>query len=526
MASTGFPLTGISPFSPRPGITRELLFAQGSGGTGGQRRDVVLVGNKTAGASRTLDGNGDATETIQGAFGSIQDVEERYGRKSEIYWAYKCFVDVDPGANIFICAVAENASAAAATRTYTFATAASDTTTLIIEWGGESTEVTVASGDTAITQAAAAVSAITKQVYWPFTAAVGGSGSEHIVTITASNGGPRGDLVVGRVRMRYRKSVATTITVGSVSSGTGADDFTNAIAAVAQSEFFYHVISATATSGVTSTDNGVGEYISGIVTQALPANGKDQEVHIGLVSTQANATTVATSSAANSVHAFFHHAENNDWTPFMLAAHCCAAKRSQEIAHPSANLTGYTNSDSTIFKVPDPFDKNDRPTGTEIDADLDNGVTPIAFGPNGAAYIVRMVSSRSWLGSSSAKDYRAREGHIGSAIKYAWAELKSRYVATRQPHVAADPIKGQKPLAGITYPSAVRALISGLIDDLAGPAVGGIPVLDPSPDAVARMKASVAVVALPDGVSATVDFEPVRHLNKIQTLVKQTGPAY
>jgi phage tail sheath gpL-like len=526
MPSTGYPLTGISATSPLPGIRREMLFAQGNSGTGGKRRDVVLVGNKTAGASRILDGNGNATETIQGPITSKADLETQFGRKSEIYWGYTRFVEVDPNPTIYVVVVAENASAAAATRTYTFVTAASEAGTLIIEWGGESVEVSVASGDTAITQAAAAVSAITKQTYWPFSAAVGGGGSEHIVTIAASNGGPRGDLVVGRVRMRYRKSISTVITASAVSSGTGADDYTDALAALNASEFHYHVAACTATSGVTSTDNGVGEYISSIVTAALPANGKDQEVHFGLVSTQANATTVATSSAANSVHAFFHRAENNDWTPFMIAAHNCAAKRSKEIAHPSANLTGYTNSDSSVYKVPDPYDKNDRPTLAELEADLDNGVTPIAFAPNGAAYIPRMVSSRSWLGTSATKDYRAREGHIGSAIKYTWAEVKSRYVATRQDHVAADPVKGQKPLAGVTYPSAVKSLLLGVIDDLAGPAVGGIPVLDPSPEAIARMKASVNVVDMADGISATVDFEPVRHNNKGNFLVKQTGPAY
>lgn len=528
MPSTGYPLTGISPTSPSPGTRRELRFAQGITSTSGQTRNVVLVGNKTGGADRTHDGMGDLTDTVQGPFGSAQDFEDRYGKRSELNWMYKKYVAVDPTANIYAVAVSEANGATAATRTYTFATTATDTTTLLIEWGGETLEVTVNSGDTAITQAANAVAKINAELYWPFTAAVGGGGSEHIVTITASNNGPRGDLVVGRVRMRYRKNVSTTITVGSVTSGTGADDFTAALTALGHFEIFYHVAACTATAGVTSNDNGVGEYITFINTQALPENGREQIVGFGLVGTQAQATTVATSSAANSPWAVFWHAENNDWTPAMIAAHCMAVKRSQEVLHPSANLAGYTNSENTPFQIPDPYDKSDRPTRTEIDSDLDNGVTPIAFYPDGTSYIVRQVTAKSWTGSSATKDYRAREGHIPSAISYAWQRLESLYAAARQqcPHVAADPVQGQKPVKGVMYPSAVAKLAESVIDELTGPAVSGIPVLDPSPDAIARMKASIDFVEMNDGISGTVNFEPVRHNLKGHFLINQTGPAY
>jgi phage tail sheath gpL-like len=519
MPSTGFPLTGISPQDPTPGIRRELLFAQGNTSTAGKRRDVVLVGNKTSSGSET-------TNTLGTAVLSSQDMEDRFGLRSELRWMYNKYVSVDPLATIYAIAVPEGGGAAAATKTVTFTTTATSSGTIVVEWGGESIQVSVASGDTAIVQAAALTAKINQQPYWPFTAAQGAPTNDHIVTLTAANLGPRSDYSIARVRCRALKSYGTTIAVSSVASGTTADDFTTALSALTAAEIYYHVAACTATAGVTATDNGVGEYITSIVNEAMPAVGKEQIVCFGLLGTQSQATTVATSSAANSVRAVFWHAENNDWTPAMLAAHCTAVKRSQEIAHPAANLRDYTNSDSTPFQVPDPYDKNDRPTATEISADLDNGVSPIAFDNSGAAKIVRQVTSRSWLGSSATKDYRAREGYIVSVIDYAWSVVKSRYVAIRQPHIAADPADGQLPVKGMTYPRDIKALILGVIDDLAGPFVGSIPLFDPSPDAIARMKKSVAVVDMNDGTSATADFEPVRANDKGNFRINQAGPSY
>jgi phage tail sheath gpL-like len=529
MPSTGFPLTGIAATSPLPGTKRELRFAQGTKSNAGQSRAVVLVGNKTGG-SATLDGMGDALNTVvsPSLIATSEDFETRFGKRSELNWMYRKYTEVDPNANIYVVAVPENGSATAATRTYTFATAASDTTTCLIEWGGETLEFTVNSGDTAIVQAAAAVAKITADPYLPFSAAIGAGGSEHIVTLTAANGGPRGDLVLGRVRMRYRKAVATTITVGSVTAGTGADDFTTALTALGQFEIYYHAAACTATAGVTTTDNGVGEYITFINDQALPANGKEQIVNFGLVGTQGQATTVATSSAANSVNAVFWHAENNDWTPAMIAAHCTAVKRSQEMIHPAANLAGYTNSENTRFTLPDPYDKNDRPTMIEQAADLDNGVTPIAFYPDGTSYIVRQVTARSWTGSSATKDYRAREGHIPSVVHYFWGEVEARISVANQNSrlVSGEPTKGAKPVKGVMYPSTVKKIIQNVIIDLAGPAVSSIPVLDPSQDAVSRMLESVSVVDMVDGISAMCDVEVARHNLKTHVIANQTGPAY
>src|SRR5262249_16954904 len=149
------------------------------------------------------------------------------------------------------------------------------------------------------------------------------------------------------------------------------------------------------------------------------------------------ATTVATAAAANNALSFFYHAKNSDWTPAMIAAHCAAVMRAQQIANPAANLTDYGKRSGDIFQIPDPFVKTNRLTPTEIRADLNNGVTPIGFTKQGQAFIVRQITSRSLTGTVN--DYRVREGHIPSVLHYFWDTLGARYFTSAQDFVADDP---------------------------------------------------------------------------------------
>lgn len=515
-------LTGIDPNDPTPGDRRELILGAGSSGTVGSSRDVIIFATKTSAGSEVV-------ETLGPAVGSSEECISRYGRRSEAYAMYKKYIAVDPGATLYIYPV--TAAGSASTCTFTFADgAATDTTTLYVEWAGETIGVTIASGDTAITQAAAFAAAVNAASggEWMFTASVGGGGSEHIVTCTTASilTGPRSSYVLTRLRATYAKSVTTTCTKSAVTAGTTEDDGTTAFATAAKSNYYYWVLPWHATSAPTTTDNQIGEAIQNVITQNLPSNGKEQMVCVGLVGTQAQATTVATASACNSTRAAFFHAENSDWLPSMLAAHCAAVKRSQEIAHPSANLAGYGPTDNTIFQVPAPYVIGDRPTATEIKADLNNGVSPIAFTPRGSPYIVRQITSRS-LNAQGSNDYRAREGHIPSAIDFAWQTFKQRYANTKQPFAANDPAEGKVPTARTTTPSAIKALMRSVIDDLTASKPLGIydgPIL--APDKIDQMKKSIAVTKVTAGFSIAVDLFAVEHNLKSETTIREVGAAY
>ena len=281
-------LTGIGS-DPTPAIRREIIFAQGDSLGVGSARIVILIGNKTTAGSETV-------ETLTTQILGDQDMRDRFGARSELYQMWRTYSYIDTNATIYAYPVTE--AGAASTFTLTFAGgAATDTTTMDITWGGLSTSFSVASGDTAIVQAAAYAAAVNSadSGSWPFTAAIGGSGSEHIVTVTSSNTGDRSPLSTARLLATYRKSVGTTATKSALAGGTTPDDFTTAYATIANAGTFYYQVSAkTATSAPTPTDNGVGEHAANITTQALPVNGKDQMAIFGLVGTNAEAITVAT----------------------------------------------------------------------------------------------------------------------------------------------------------------------------------------------------------------------------------------
>jgi len=516
------PLTGVDPNDPTPSIRREIILGAGESLGAGGERYVLIYGNKTSAGSETATTIGDPIQ-------SDQDCKDRFGARSEIYQQYRTYTMVDQNATIYAIAVAEPGGGSAGTVQFTFATAATDTTTVDVKWGGFTASFAVASGDSPETQATNLVSTINnaEQGTWPFTAAVNG-GDAKIVDVTCANTGDRGNLVLNRLRVTYRKSVGSTCTKGSVTNGSGTDDFTNAFAAAVTAGTFYYQISPKhATGAVTATDNGIGEHITNITTQALPINGRSQLVCFGLVGTNSQAIAVATSSAANSSRAFFWWQENNDWTPGMLAAHCTAVMRQQQILHPSANLTGYANGDSTPFFVPPPNDKNDVPTTTEIRNALNNGICPISFTTLGAPFIVRQVTSKSLVPGTTTNDYRVREGHIPSAIDFAWEQIQAKYAAQRQPFLAADPPQGQKPLPKTTYPSSVRGLVASVIDDLTSAApVGGTylgPILDPS--TVTQQKNSIVARKITGGISVQVDLVAVEHNNKAEFTLRDVSAA-
>jgi phage tail sheath gpL-like len=513
--ASGYTLTGVDPNDPIPGIIREILFAQGQGSGANTNRLVLLYGNKTS------DGT-EATNTIGDPIQSRDDVITRFGRRSEIRWLFESYVQVDSDAMMYAIAVPENGSGATASVDFTFTTTATARGNILIENMGRSATVPVEIGDTVTTQAAACKAAINawEESGMPFTA----DNSSGVLTVTTSQKGLRAGRVLDQLRIRYLSSTGSSVAKGSITEGTGADDFTTAYAAAAAwGDFYYQVNPSYTTSSTSATDNGVGEGAAYIATQALPVNGKGQQMIFGLTGTNAQAVTVATS--VNSVRCKFVWAEDNPFWPGMLAAQFAAVMRSQEIAHPGAKLAGYTSTDSTPFYIPAPYSADSRPTTTEVRAALNNGITPITFDKFNRPIVVRHVTSRS-LNASGATDYRARPGHIPSCMDYAWAELLTRVSnqMANMPFVGPDPQRGQKPLGGVMTPSIVGGIVGKVTTDLSGPWAGGSPVLDPS--ALNDTLATIGVIPLNNGYSVKWNPISVRHMEKWQGRIEESSPAY
>lgn len=502
---SGFPLTGVDPADPTPGLVRELRVAQGTSTGAGTSRDVCLVGNKLSAGSEAVD-------TLGTAILDEEDCITRFGQGSELHWMYKKFTAVPQSANVYAIAVTEGSGAASVG--FTLLGTASGSTTLKVTVHGETVEVGVASGDAIGTIGAAAVAKINAQADWPVTAAY----STGVITLTAKNTGTRGDYIMARARMTFSKSATTTVTKGAVTGGGADDDMTNAITALQSANIYYQVLAKTTTSSASASDNGIGEHSAFINAMIQPTNGKEFVGIAALTGTQSQATTVATS--VNNAFYFLPHAENNDWPASMIAAHYAAIKRSKEIAHPGANLTDYGTRSGDICLIPDPYTKSDRPTSTEIRADLNNGVIPISFTQTGQAFIVRDITSHSLNGSVN--DYRSREGHIPSVMAYFWASVASAWSSFAQSFVADDPVEGQKPLKNTTYPRDAKALVAQIIDEMISNTGG--PILDPSYQDL--MKSSIEAVRLTDGISVRVPLFAVKHNNKGQFLIEESSVGY
>lgn len=515
-------LTGVSVTDPKARILREFRYAQGDASGQVAGRDIVLVANMTSAGTETV-------ETLNAPIQDFNDCFTRFGRRSAMALLYRAVKKVAPQAIVWGVAVAENGAATASSVTFTFTTTADGPSTISVEWGTNILnylQVVVGSGDTAIAQAAALAAAINANPDVPFTAVQQAPTNDHKVTVTCSNKGPRGDFIVNALRVRYLTPIATGVAKSAITPGAGADDITNALAALARQSIYYHAAECTAVTTVTVADGGVGQYCDYIRTQSSPSNGKDQILCVGVDGTQANGTAVAVSSAANLVRASFYRVHGSDWTPGMVAAHLAGVRWLKRQAYPAASLTGYTNADGTPFLPPDPFNKSNRPTASEMSADLNNGVTPIEFTAQGVARLNRGITSYSLIPGTSTKDYRAREDHIPEVLDAAWEYLQLRWLTTRQDNITGDPPKGGRPLKGFNTPARMRSLVFSVIDVLSSTACpfNNTPILDP--EAVDAMRASVYIEERPDGFGVSVDWQAARHDNKDDFLILQGGAAY
>lgn len=511
----GIVLTGIDVNNPTPGTRRELAPNRGSSGGATQTRKVFICGNKISSVgSASVDGLGWAVNEPVRIDGGEDEVVTRYGYRSELLVLYRTFVKHNPSSQVWMAFVAPGTGSA--TADFTFATTATGAGSVVIETMGEKVEVAIASGDTAGTIATAVAAAINRQLYWLVSASAGGGGGA-VVTVTATVAGSRFDHYLNFMRMYFTKSIATTVTKGAVTGGSTDDDQTGLITALGAWEFYYHVNPKSTTSGVTSTDNGIGEYLAFIADAVSPSKGKASVLITGQASTAANATTVATSM--NSPWAFHVCAKNNDYSPGMLAAAFAGMLSYAELTNRAPNLVDYgRKSSSDRFFIPDPYTKSDRWTATEINTLLNNGGTPIQFDSNGVGYVVWYVTTKSL--TNSVNDYRARPGHIPSVCFHFWEAFKSEWDSTVQPNVADDPARGERPLPLFTYPKDARALLSTMVDRLIDTAPA---VLDPSQRQA--MKDSITVERLTSGIAARIGIGAVRHMLKAWFLIEEVSPS-
>jgi len=513
MADAPYVLTGLDINDPTPGFRRELKTNRGKSSGSARQRDVVILGNKlsTVG-SGSVDGRGDSINFPVLISDGRQEVIERFGEGSELLNLYDAYVTGDPEGAVYLCCVAPGTGSG--TFDLTIANNSNKTAGIKISLMGETVTAAIASGDTPTTMATEVARVINTQQHWPVSA----TSALGVVTVTSKMAGTRHDHFLNRMRFAFTRPQdggGTTLTKGAVTPGSADDDQTTAITNLDSEEIYYQVNPKSVTSGVSATDNGIGEHLAMINASRLPSSGRDQVLIAAGGGTAAQASTVAVSM--NSEWAFYAHAEDNDFSPGMVAAQFAGILARAERSDPAANLTDYGIREPSAqpISVPDPFDKTDRHTALEIKTLLNNGVTPIAFTSTGKAYIVRHVTTRSE--TSAIKDYRARSGHIPSAITDTSQRIATAINAIKQPKKGGTLLPNQKPQAGFSYTQDYISTIGDVIDVQCDRGI-----LDP--EKRAEMKASIDIGDLPDGYTWRVQVEAVKHNNRNWMLLEEVSP--
>lgn len=146
---------------------------------------VLLIGQKLAA--------GTAAALTIAPVGSASQAMALFGRGSQLARMAAAYFLADGFSEVHAIALDDAGGATKATGTLTLTGPATAAGTAALWIAGERIPVGVASGDTAAAIATSVVAAITARPDLPVTAAVGGAPNQHVVTLTARNGGTNGN---------------------------------------------------------------------------------------------------------------------------------------------------------------------------------------------------------------------------------------------------------------------------------------------------------------------------------------------
>lgn len=528
---------GVPSSRKTPGITFNVVLGGPGSSSGSATKSIMLLGNMIAsaitGASPALSvAAGTATVATPVFVASDSDAQTLFGAGSELHRMALAVFAQYPDATLYACPVAD-AGGTAASGVITFATTASAAYTVRLKLCGQTIDVPVASGDTAAVIAAAVADAINDALTLPFTA----QNSTGAVTVTAKQTGPRGSvIVVDAYFVPAGSTLETRITTSSTSSGAGTtgiwsststlggeitltngatqDSFANALAAINPTRYDRLVC---ACIEATNADLVVTE----LNAQAGPTVQLLEQAIMATSATYANAVTLATGRNASRLQVAWHHA--SVLPPPDVAAQVAAARLAGdayaggslvgEASDPAANLDGVNLASVPMQRLP-----ADRPTGTEIENALNNGLAVIGTSALRPGYgaLVRSVTSRST--ASGVPNYAVIDTAYVTVCDYAADDLRS-YLATELAgaKLGADDASGNPVTRApnVTTPSAIRSLIFGRLKTYEADAILRDVSLN---DALLVVEADGTT---PGRVNCEIPCEPITALHQVAGNVRQ-----
>ena len=473
---------GVPTSRKTPGINFNVVLGGPGTSSGAATKSIMLLGNHftsaITGASPSFSvAGGSASAATVVSVPSAADAITLFGQGSELHRMVAAVFAQYPDATLYACPVAE-ASGTRASAVLTFVNAATAAFTIRMKICGITFDVPVASGAAIATISEAVADAINDQADLPVTAqfALGAT------TITAKQKGPRGNWIIvdayfvaagSTIETRITTSSTTspgaattgqwssTGTLGSeitLTSGATQDSFVNALAAIEPTRYDRIV-------GACIEATNIGRIVTHINTNAGPTVQLLEQAIVPSVDTYANAVTLATGQNASRLQVAWHHASTLPAPE--LAAQVAAARlngdaglggfRAGEAVDPAANLDGIDLASVTMQRVP-----ADRPTATEVENALNNGLTVIGASSSRPGYgaITRSITSRSL--ASGVPNYAVIDTAYVTVCDHVADDLRS-YLTSQLAgaKLGADLANGQPAsrAPNVTTPSIIRSLI-------------------------------------------------------------------
>ena len=270
----------------------------------------------------------------------------------------------------------------AATGTLTFTGPATAAGSVVLYLGGVRLAVAIASGATASAIATAVVAAITAATDLPVTAAVGGVGSEHIVTVTFKNAGTIGNSYDMRHSYRFGEALPTGVGLAIVAMASGATNPSLTALIAAAGDQWFHIVAHPYTD---STNLGA------IETELASRNGPMRMID-GVAFTSASgshATLTTLGDGRNSPHSVIvaQAGESPLTPPFEFAAEVAAIVALYGQIDPARPFQTLAMSNAIPMAITDQFTKEER------NLLLKDGIATVGVGAGEVVQLERMVTT-------------------------------------------------------------------------------------------------------------------------------------
>lgn len=328
---------------------------------------------------------GQATESIDAALTympSADQVAQLCGPGSQLARMMRAYRANDPVGEVWVLPLQDHASGVAATGAIAVTGPASAAGVISLYIGGRAVKVAVASGDADTAIATAIAAAINADTFLPVTATV----SDDDVTITARNDGTAGNAI--DIRLNYGGLLAgealpagVGLVITAMSSGATDPVLTGLAALLADEEFDFIAI-PWSTSDALNALRDIMNDSSGRWSYAQQLYG-----HVWASARGSSSTLLTLGDGRNDQHASILGVNNSPTCPLVWAAATMAASAVALKADPARPLQ--TLAIRGVLAPP----VGSRFTLTEQQSLLSGGIALPAFGRDGSASILRMVTT-------------------------------------------------------------------------------------------------------------------------------------